>query len=71
MFLQTSNLALEIIAFPPGLELGAKPTKSGELHDWDFTAFRMNVEHLSTLFTMRKQRKPAKEHSRFQIFQSA
>jgi hypothetical protein len=68
MFLQASNIFLEIIALPPGLELRANSTKAGELYRRKFAAFRMNIEHLSTLYTMRKQIKMAKENSRFQTF---
>jgi hypothetical protein len=39
MFLQASNLFLEIIALPPGLELRANSTKAGELYRRKFVAF--------------------------------
>jgi hypothetical protein len=68
MFLQASNLCLKIIALSPGLELRANSTKTRELYRRKFAAFRINIEHLSTSYTMRKQRKMAKENSRFQTF---
>jgi hypothetical protein len=39
MFLQVSNLFLEIITLPPGLELRANSTKAGELYRREFAAF--------------------------------
>jgi hypothetical protein len=54
-FLQTSNLCLKIIALLPGLELRANSTKARGLHSGDFTAFAMNIEHLTMPYTMRKK----------------
>jgi hypothetical protein len=70
MFLQTSNLCLEIITLPPGLESRANSVKARRLHSRDFVAFTMNIEHLTTLHNENKMKgkKYEEEHSPFQIF---
>jgi hypothetical protein len=61
MFLQAFNFYLQIIALPPGLELRVNSTKAGELRRGGFTAFRMNIEHLSMLCTMKNEKTKKKD----------